>query len=506
MKDLKFYVLVFVTVLFSSCSDDKDDVIKNPTPENLEVKVTGISSDLATIEMSATISDNTQLTYDVYLNNVIVKEGYTSNTLVLAELESATDYYVKVVVKSAQGKAALKTIEFKTLDPIIPSTFEVEVNEIEQEKALIIWTESKLSNGENVVYDVYVDDNKVVKSLTDRSYKLENLKPFTLYKVEVVARYKRETSTKHIDFRTLGTPPSEFPLSLREGLNGKFDPYDLWVEWTPPTVEDGSWYNYQVYLNDELLDDGLFRNKDSYHFFNLKEDTEYTFRLVAKSSNNTEREESITFTTRSFLIPSDFEISVTDIRASRAKIAWSESKADNYEVTYTMYINDDFHKSNEKFDDIRRETLWNLQPGNTYTIKIIARAKTAEGASGGYIKYKVEEVTFTTNADYPIHPSISVDEAVLYTKDSQFFPGQLIVKGIPSLKISYKEFFVADFSISNSLIQDKVLTSNVLTDEEYEKVKNNPVGYVLISEFDTNVDYYDRIIYKLPFNVVIKKN
>ena len=395
------------------------------------------------------------------------------------------------MVKSTAGKTNEATFEFTTNEDEAPSAFELEVTINSKSEANISWTAATLTTGDNVIYDLFLEDltldrETVINDVTDLTYNFSQLFYTSEYNIRVVAKSPTGKSTQaEANFQTFGTPPSEFTLTYEE-----INPGYLVLNWEHPTVEDGSGFGYELYLDNELYTSFGSQGDDSIALIDLEEGREYRARLVAIGYNNTETEASLTFTTRIYPHPSAFEITIHQISEKEVFVDYTDSTMDDgTQVIYFLYINDERYNRGFYYGPggIRVD---GLEPDNDYVFRIEA-----------------EEVAFRqrTSAEGsltipPVHPTLTVDEAVLYLRGSAFFEEQVNV-GFSGNIESYDifEFHLGlDIDIPSFLLYPSAISSPRLSNEDYGFYQEQPTGFVKLR--DAGIEYM------IPFDVTTATN
>lgn len=122
MNLIKSIVVIIISIVFFSCSnDDKTSTQTNLPPGDFTVSV----EDIATFSAKAIWTDSennsdSELTYSVYLNDALVVETITGNEFLFSDLESETNYTVKVEAVNDYGNNS-ESFTFETL--IIPQLY-----------------------------------------------------------------------------------------------------------------------------------------------------------------------------------------------------------------------------------------------------------------------------------------------------------------------------------------------------------------------------------------------
>lgn len=312
----------------------------------------------------------------------------------------------------------------------------------------------------------------------------------TSYEVKIVASAEdAENSINTNEFSTLGTAPSTFPITYEQITCDV-----MGINWQTPTVEDGSDYYYKILLNGEYHKtySSYTTEKTSFTLV-VTEGEEHTIKVIAISYSGAETEEEITFLQEPCPLPSDFEVSVSNITGTTATISWTPStSSDNNMMLYLLTINGVAYPSENSFMSGTNRNITDLERKTSYKVVITARAQNT-------YKTKESTLTFTTTNDYPVHPDISITEATLITPDSQYFPGQLNVTFSEELaNFKIEKWVAVDYEISNYSTYTSSVSSNVLSEENYNSLAENKTGYFLIED--------DGIVYQLNYNITIETN
>lgn len=486
-----------LSLLITSCSPDEE----NPSPETefpviSEITTTEITDSSASLSWTASISNGSDLSFDIFLENNKVAESITDFNWTFEGLEELTSYSGRIIALSKSGNTREKSFSFTTVENPVPPAIEISITEIATKSALVTWTTTGVEGNSEIVYDLYLNGTLKEEDLNTNSLALEDLTPFKQYTIEIIANSNMgKTFNAKNTFQTLGTPPSSFPLSIDNGDDwDDLDPHWLIINWTPPTVEDGSpLSSYEVYLNDVLIMNFLNRADDDFLFSFLDEGTTYTVKVVAKAVNKTQTEEKITFTTITHPELTDFEAEVTSITSSSAKISWTSSTdPEGGRVHYFINLDGVRYPGSHTFTYSTSYEFDNLTPNTTYTVKVIA-----EKSEGHPQKILEKEINFTT--DYIAHPTLQVEKAVLYTPNSQFFGGQLNVMFTESIEgMEIQEFNAGGVAIENFIINSSSISSSVLSTTDYATINSEKKGYVLVKD--------NEITYKLDFDIVEESN
>ncbi|MDF4201440.1 fibronectin type III domain-containing protein [Maribacter sp. SA7] len=375
-------------------------------------------------------------------------------------------------------------------DEITLSTFEIEFEDVTQTSATILWSEVTASNESTVDYSIFLNEELVAENLTELEFTVDELEINTIYTVKISASAENAVeSINSSEFQTLGTPPSSFPITYKDNGCGI-----AFISWDSPTVEDGSDYSYRIYLNGEHVETyGSYSTERTGFNLLVAEGEDHVIKVIAASFSGAETEEEITFTQVACPIPSDFEITASNITGTSATLNWTASTmSDDSTVYYLVTANGVGYPAANTFIYRTDYEFTNLERNTTYEVIITARAP-----ENG--KTKESTITFTTTNDYPVHPDISVTEATLITPDSQYFPGQLNVTFSEELaNFEIEKWVAVDYEIANYSTYTSSVSSSVLSEENYNSLEEDKTGYFLIE--------VDGVLYQLNYDVVLETN
>lgn len=487
-----FYLIILISFLITSCSSDNENISEEKiNPTIADISITEITGSSALLSWTASIPNGTDLSFDIFLENEKIGDNISKSPWAIENLEELTSYSGKIIATSTTGETSEKTFDFTSTENPSPSSFEISITDIATKSAKVSWTEAAIDDNSDILYDIYLNDNLKQENVSGISLLLDELTPFEDYSLKIIAKSSTgKTSYSEKTFKTLGTPPSNFPLTIGDENDvwNNLDPHWLIISWNPPTVEDGSDYYYSIYLNDVLVFDNIINTSNAKTFTDLEEGKTYTVKVVAAALNETVTEESITFTTMTHPELTDFDIQI-DASDTSAIINWTSSTdPDGAAVKYHVYLNGEYLGT----PSYRSYSFDNLTPNTTYTAKIVAEKGISHPA-----KKLEKEISFTT--DYTEHPTLLVLEAALYTPDSQYFHEQLIVQfsdNIENMRITH--FSAGGITIGNYSTYPSAISSGIFSSNDYTTINSNKKGYVLITDNGET--------YRLNYDIVEKTN
>lgn len=386
------YVIKIVAVSDNGKQVFKETVFTtsdSPKPTNFSVSVKDITLTNAIINWTeTTISDNSTITYSVYLNNKLEKEKLTEKTYSLSNLSAAKEHYVKVVAISSNGKKTSKEISFTTQDFPTPSNFTITPVAVNSESAIINWTQATITDNSVVTYSLFVNEELKAENLTLTSYALQNLLPFKKYYIKIVAKsIKGKERSNESSFKTLKAPrPSAFTVSIiSSDINSKYDPKNTKIQWTPSTISNQTAITYHVVIEGRgKTVHTVNYNQNNFVFNDLHQNTAYRLRVIAKAANGTQTESNeIKFETIPYPKITHFTLTPT-VTDNSATINWTKATLDGKDTSYKIKINNGDYVTTNNLS----HTFTNLAPGN-YTVEVIA-----EGVYKGATITEIRTTTF----------------------------------------------------------------------------------------------------------------
>lgn len=181
----------------------------------------------------------------------------------------------------------------ETEEGAIPTNFEIFVESISTNSAVLKWTDASTPDGASVLYNVYLNNVVIAEDIEELELPLVNLSPDTPYGAKVIAKNEYGQSENTIDFTTReieeGSIPGDFEVSIEQLV-----PTSALLKWTKAASDDGLPVLYSVYLDDILFAENL----DLFEFAleNLIPETDYKAKVVAKNYFGV-NEKTVQFTT-----------------------------------------------------------------------------------------------------------------------------------------------------------------------------------------------------------------
>ncbi|WP_281989492.1 fibronectin type III domain-containing protein [Aquimarina aggregata] len=311
-----------------------------PVPSDFLIEVTNITLVTATLQWeAATITDNSEIRYDVYLEGDKVLENSTSTRLSLPLLNNNTEYTGEIIAISSNEKTKNIGFSFKTKKSnnlsTEPSDFTVDIEFVRDDFARAIWKRPDFGNDEEILYDVYLGDEKVLENNTDTrqrlNIQLRDLMPNTSYSGRVVAKNNGTSKTGHFSFITPETITlSDITISIDNITSNSAR-----INWTPAIASDNSEVSYKLLgiIAADNITDTFFQAND------LRPSTRYVITIRATAGNAYEANQFVQKEFTTLADPSDNpDISFPLSHIGRGVIEWVPAIApDGQDFTYNIY-------------------------------------------------------------------------------------------------------------------------------------------------------------------------
>lgn len=188
-------------------------------------------------------------------------------------------------------------------------------------------------NSDVVVYKLLVNGFYKWNIYNAKAKTINGLEADTEYAVKIEAtNYKQNKLIREIKFRTL----SNYILSDFKVNATTIKACSAIITWGDCTASDGRAISYSVYDNNLKIKSGL--TVKQFELTNLEPNTKYTYKIVAYPYEHYPSKESfVTFTTNKTAVPSDFNVSISEITDKSACVSWDASKV-IAEEEYNKYI------------------------------------------------------------------------------------------------------------------------------------------------------------------------
>ncbi|RKE02065.1 fibronectin type III domain-containing protein [Marinifilum flexuosum] len=333
-------------------------------PADFMIFIENISQESALIRWETTGDKEEVISYKVFVNGFFKGEAFNVNQILLERLEAGKLHQLKIEAKNAYNKTLEKTSEFSTLEAVSLSDFTISSQDIEQTSALLSWTECVASDGSKVTYDVYYGSGSIAKrGLEERQYKATGLRAGQEYTYKIEARSEKVLlpRTQTISFTTKAYEvPGEFELKVQDITETQAK-----VSWTNSELPSGGAITYEAYLNDIAYTYNASGN--AFIFKNLKAETNYTARIVAKSQNNTTHEQTIRFTTKAEAVP-EVQLSVANVGIRSFELNWKLTESPSYD-SYELFLDGKSIKAGY----FLTYTFSDLQSNTSYKLKVLGK-------------------------------------------------------------------------------------------------------------------------------------
>lgn len=369
----KLFTLLFLLVLISACSKKKsitgeEEIVKQEeketiyTPSESKLSVHDCAFSTATVKWEkATIEDNSEIKYDLYLNDKIVLEDNMETEYSFKELKEKTKYTVKLVAKSKYNTTKEQSISFITTAIPVPKDNELLAKEISLNAITVMWKDDAKSD---VKYDLYLNDKKKETDLKASSYTFKELETGTKYTIKLVSK-NSYNKTKEIvaTFSTKDYPsPTASTLSFKD-----YRIESVVLCWNHIENEENT---YSLLLNGNVLIEDSKEN--SYLFEGLEEHTKYDFTLVSKNQYGKETESKICLDTDEIINPMNLDFDIISLCDNSAIIKMTNSNVNSNTIKYRIFLNgkdlsgeitmkDNESEINYRLDNLEAETKYDIK-------------------------------------------------------------------------------------------------------------------------------------------------
>ncbi len=214
MKNLYFLSSLCCLLMILSCSNDDDNNNESDQatdPNALQIAEQDISHTTVNLKWEATptTENNTTVVYDIFLEGNQIIESNTDTDYTLSQLKSNTTYNGEIVSRSIlktsktkNGKIGvikktpftLTTKQYKNPNAPEPNEFSITIENLSTTTANLKWSEATIADNSEIIYDVYIDGDKVNESLSERTFLISNLEKSTSYSGMIIAISSNEKS------------------------------------------------------------------------------------------------------------------------------------------------------------------------------------------------------------------------------------------------------------------------------------------------------------------------
>jgi uncharacterized protein (TIGR02145 family) len=431
---MKRFLLVMLAIFFAlpTLAFDIPTVPLLLTPSNNQTNY----DDGLLIWKNSTDSNGQGIVYDLYLGTTSnpslyqaqIFDGYTDDKM-LAFIDGETfnvylfnpltgnqTYYWKVVARSAdntqthsivQNFKTSNTNHFPPTEPVNPSPSLGAQNVSHQ--TLFEWSASTDSDGDAVVYHIYLDTVSNPKKLLASNLSASRFKPTVPLKGNRKYYWKtvaddgkgRQTESGIWNFTTANYLPSIPSLkSPTEGAAGIS--YTSALEWFPANDPDGDLSHYEIWYGTDASLGYSTRTQSTHVYIPLNAGSSYFWKVVAVDKQGA-RSESVTrsFATAAVVnIPPAIPVLSVPVNnaasvSTEVVLRWFRSADLNgHPVNYTLFVGENPTQL-KQYTSLADSsyTLSNLQPGKTYYWKVFA-----SDGHGGVVSSQT--FSFTTTTDY----------------------------------------------------------------------------------------------------------
>jgi hypothetical protein len=186
---VKIILLTFLFSVFNSCNDSSDNNSNDGPPSEFQVTVNTTSYNSVNLTWSESFDpEDETVTYSVFLdgeqyaNNLSLRE-FNFNDLLISIF-----YEGYVIATDPNNNQRIADFSFTTSENLPPSDFEVSSVDATNISLDINWTNSIDPEGENVTYDLYINDELLTSNYTELNFQFVNLNAATIYSIKINAK------------------------------------------------------------------------------------------------------------------------------------------------------------------------------------------------------------------------------------------------------------------------------------------------------------------------------
>lgn len=175
--------------VYNSCSDTNENDDSDGPPSEFEATVNTTSYNLTNITWSESFDpEGETIKYAIFLQD----EEYASNLTIreynFSDLLISTFYQGYVIASDPNNNQEIAEFSFTTSENLPPSDFEVSSVNATNISLNINWTDATDPEGENVTYDLYIDNQLIVSNHTVPFYEFTNLSAANVYSIKIEAK------------------------------------------------------------------------------------------------------------------------------------------------------------------------------------------------------------------------------------------------------------------------------------------------------------------------------
>jgi hypothetical protein len=193
MKKTLLSAVLCISLLSQSCYKEKN-IIPNLAPSDFSVEATPSPDRIELNWTEAMDPEETQVTYDIRINGILVARNLNAFTYAFENLEFDTEYLFNVIARDENGIPNQVNVEVRTDAAPIPSEFEPVQSGKTAHNITVSWNAPTAGDGSEIVYDIYLDGLRVASDISETEYTFEGLKAISYHSAKVVAQTRYGTS------------------------------------------------------------------------------------------------------------------------------------------------------------------------------------------------------------------------------------------------------------------------------------------------------------------------
>lgn len=186
---IKIPLLIFLLGIFNSCSDTSDNNDNDGLPSEFEATVNTSSYNLVNVTWSESFDpEGETVKYAIYLEDEVYATNLSIREYSFNDLLISTFYQGYVIASDPNNNQRIAEFSFTTSENLPPSDFEISSVNATNISLDIQWTDAIDPEGENVIYDLYIDNQLVVSNHTVPFYEFTNLSAANVYSIKIEAK------------------------------------------------------------------------------------------------------------------------------------------------------------------------------------------------------------------------------------------------------------------------------------------------------------------------------
>jgi hypothetical protein len=456
-------IIIFLVLFLPELLNKPPNSPINPTPGDNEKGV----SIFPVLSWSSSDPDEDTLLYDLYFGKDrelgLLVSNLAKSNYATKKLEFGTKYNWKIVVKDERGKIKEGPIWTFTTNylPNVPNYLYPQDGATNvSTKPILIW-EASDPDGDELKYDIYFGKNPnfkipIISNYEKTQFETDNLDFKTTYYWKIVAKDNKGGAREGNIWKFTTIKQNDPPYipknsSPSDGVTGQ--PINIELSWESGDPDNDE-VSYSVYFGEvgnlkKIVDD---LNESKYTLQNLKYETMYNWKVVAKDGKGGITESPVWQFTTNYLPeiegnaePGDGESGVL----TNPVLKWEATDKDGDKLTYDVYIGKGkdikLVASNLSTETYRVEGLEN---GVEYSWKIVVKDERGGVVEGPVWKFTTNYLPEILNTPFPQNQSTNVSLSTSLSWDSKDLDGDKVIYDIYFGKVNPPTLYKNNYELS----------------------------------------------------------